>query len=110
MISPAFSATPSDGFSYTKPLGAGNYRGWCAPGHPQFNAAYRGNAKLIGAWDFAGGITVTGTLNGQHVQASHAASIAPALNEQIPASPEDYWERQELLSQIIKTSKEPSSK
>ena len=48
--------------------------------------------------------------NGQHVQASHAASIAPALNEQIPASPEDYWERQELLSQIIKASKEPSSK
>ena len=65
--SPAFSASPSDGYTYTNPLGAGNYRGWCAPTHPQFNPRYRCNAKLIGAWDFADGIPISATVNGQPV-------------------------------------------
>lgn len=65
--SPAFSASPSDGYTYTNPLGAGNYRGWCAPTHPQFNPRYRCNAKLIGAWDFADGIPISAIVNGQLV-------------------------------------------
>ena len=65
--SPAFSASPSDGYTYINPLGAGNYRGWCAPTHPQFNPRYRCNAKLIGAWDFADGIPISAIVNGQLV-------------------------------------------
>jgi len=65
--SPAFSASPSDGYTYTNPLGAGNYRGWCSPAHPQFNPNYRCNAKLIGAWDFADGIPISAVVNGQPV-------------------------------------------
>lgn len=61
---PAFAATAIDGHVHVNPFGAGTFRGWCAPTHPRYDPRYRCNGKLVGAWDFADGITVQAVING----------------------------------------------
>jgi len=61
---PAFAATAIDGHVHVNPFGAGTFRGWCAPTHPRYDPRYRCNGKLVGAWDFADGITVQVVING----------------------------------------------
>ena len=61
---PAFAATAIDGHVHANPFGAGTFRGWCAPTHPRYDPRYRCNGKLVGAWDFADGITVQVVING----------------------------------------------
>ena len=51
--SPSFAATdPVDGYVHVNPLGAGTFRGSCAPGGADVG---RCNAKLIGGYDFVCG-------------------------------------------------------
>ncbi len=52
MPHPSFSDSPSDGHTYTNPLGPGASVGWCNPGHPDYDPTYVCNDKLIGAWDW----------------------------------------------------------
>ena len=53
MDHPSFADIGGDGFNHTNPFGAGNYKGWCNPAHPNYNPAYVCNDKLVGAWDYA---------------------------------------------------------
>lgn len=53
LASPSFAETDLDGYRHINPLGAGNFRGWCNPTNPNFNAQRDiCNSKLIGGWDF----------------------------------------------------------
>lgn len=47
---PSFSATDSDGYTHTNPLGSGNFIGWCNSGVGTVTDTC--NDKLIGGWDF----------------------------------------------------------
>lgn len=74
MLHPSFSDTPVDGYVYTNPLGSGNYLGWCDPSHPNFQASFICNDKLIGAWDFVDAISVDN--DGPHDSDGHGSHTA----------------------------------
>ena len=51
--SPSFAEVgPIDGYTHINPYGSGTFVGWCNPTHPDYDASYACNDKLIGAWDF----------------------------------------------------------
>ena len=83
---PSFAATDADGFIHTNPLGSGNFLGWCDPAHPQHDAAYVCNDKLIGAWDYTDasqGETdgpADGDGHGTHVASTAAGNRLPTIN------------------------------
>ncbi|HHL31665.1 MAG TPA: hypothetical protein ENJ41_03705, partial [Oceanospirillales bacterium] len=51
----SFSDAPEDAYDFAShnPFGSGNFKGWCDPTNPDFDASLICNNKLIGAWDFA---------------------------------------------------------
>jgi uncharacterized repeat protein (TIGR01451 family) len=52
MDHPSFADVGGDGYNHTNPLGAGNYKGWCNPTHPNYNSNYKCNDKLIGVYSY----------------------------------------------------------
>ncbi|HFC12536.1 MAG TPA: hypothetical protein ENJ56_06790, partial [Anaerolineae bacterium] len=52
MDHPSFADVGDDGYDHTNPLGAGNYKGWCNPADPDFDAALVCNDKLIGVHSY----------------------------------------------------------
>jgi subtilisin-like proprotein convertase family protein len=77
LISPSFSDSPLDGYTFTNPLGPGVHVGWCDPGNPNFDPQWVCNEKLIGIWDFMDAISIEndGPVDGNG-HGSHTASIA----------------------------------
>lgn len=52
MDHPSFADIGGDGYNHTNPLGAGNYKGWCNPTHPDYDPALVCNDKLIGVYSY----------------------------------------------------------
>lgn len=50
----SFSDSPEDMYDFAShnPFNPDTYIGWCDPNHPQHQAQYTCNNKVIGAWDF----------------------------------------------------------
>lgn len=59
MPHPSFSDLPEDNYDFAShnPFGIDNFKGWCNPSNPNYEASYVCNNKLIGAWDFIDGIS-----------------------------------------------------
>ncbi|MCP4427813.1 MAG: S8 family serine peptidase [Chloroflexi bacterium] len=71
---PSFADVGGDGYDHSNPLGV--HLGWCHPAHPDHNAAYVCNDKLIGMWDFADAHGESGGPEDSHGHGSHTASTA----------------------------------
>ncbi len=72
MDHPSFSGTPEDGYDFAaaNPFGAGNFVGACD------GLTFVCNNKLIGAWDFADGISENDGPEDSNGHGSHTASTA----------------------------------
>ncbi len=73
MDHPSFADIGSDGYDHTNPLGSGNYKGWCNPSNPNYNASYKCNDKLIGVYSYPNSDMNPEDLEGH---GSHTASTA----------------------------------
>lgn len=73
---PSFAEVGGDGYVHQNPWAPGVYTGWCNPSHPNYDASYTCNDKLIGAWDYADA-SWPGESDGpfdHHSHGSHTAS------------------------------------
>ncbi|MCU0507429.1 MAG: S8 family serine peptidase [Anaerolineae bacterium] len=52
MDHPSFADIGGDGYNHSNPLGAGNYKGWCNPTHPNYDNTLVCNDKLIGVYSY----------------------------------------------------------
>lgn len=71
---PSFADPGGDGYNHANPRGR-NY-GFCDAGHPDYNASFSCNDKLIGAYDFTRTLPDPAVLYDNNSHGSHTASTA----------------------------------
>ncbi len=77
MDHPSFADVGDDGYDHTNPLGAGNYTGWCNPGHPNHNDSLVCNDKLIGVYSYpnSGANPEDDNSHGSHTASTTAGNV-----------------------------------
>lgn len=71
---PSFADIGGDGYDHSNPRAW--YYGFCDPSHPDYNAAFACNDKLIGAYDFTRTLPTPAVLYDNDGHGSHTASTA----------------------------------